>query len=686
MTKKSKYLDIFCREADEHLASLQQGLLALEKEPANAELIHELLRNAHTLKGSAQMLGFADISAIGHRMEDLLKDVEGGKRQVSASVIDLLLKGNDAISRMMRALTEGQESPVNIEQFVAAFDRGEFTGEEIKESQTSDEVGIGETVRAKVTTLDSLVNLVGELIINQRRFENRSASLKRVCAGTGNLAHALELQDFSRGLEEDVLYHGYLIQELHGKAMALRMLPLKTITEEFQRMVRDLAREQGKEAELVVTGENIELDRVLLGNLKPMLLHMLRNSIDHGLESAEERLMRGKPAQGTIWIAARYDGNRVRVDLRDDGRGIDPLQMKQTALQRGVIDKEEADLLSDDEALYLILRPGFSTSEEVTDLSGRGVGMDVVKNNIEQVKGTLALTSEVGQYTEITLHLPLTLSVIEALLLVSASQSFAVPLNYVQETMKIRGEEIASVGGKDVITVRGVTTPLVSLATMLGLPEKKGILQGGKIAVVILKFRGHCLACSVDENIGSSEIVVKGLGMQLKSVAFISGATILGDGEPALILNVPDLFASAEGASTGKLRQAFEESLAVISRGKVLVVDDSITTRTMERSILLSHGYEVEIAISGEDALEKVAGRRFDLVISDIEMPGINGFELTKRLRGLEEYREVPIMIVSSLSRDEDKRKAMEAGAQAYIIKGSFEQGALLDTVESLIG
>ncbi|HEX9006861.1 MAG TPA: response regulator, partial [Bacteroidota bacterium] len=225
-----------------------------------------------------------------------------------------------------------------------------------------------------------------------------------------------------------------------------------------------------------------------------------------------------------------------------------------------------------------------------------------------------------------------------------------------------------------------------SLAALLGLPENKALTELGKIAAVILKLRDHAVACTVDTILGSSEIVVKGLGEQLKNVRYVFGATILGDGSPSLILDVPDLFASAEGTGTTGIRKTFEESRAARMKGSILVVDDSITTRTMERSILIAHGYQVQIAVSGEDALEKVESDRFDLVISDVEMPGINGFELTRRLRDLAEYKDVPVIIVSSLSRDEDKRKAIEAGAQAYIVKGSFEQGTLLDTVEALIG
>lgn len=682
----TKYLDIFLKEAEEHIGSLQNRLLVLEKEPGNTVLIHDLLRNAHTLKGSARMLGFEDISVIAHRMEDFLKEMEDGERQVDSVAVDLLLQGTDAINRMTDALAKGAPSPVDLDKFLDAFEHGGSTADAITVQEQGETDTQIDTVRTSVKTLDSLVNLLGELIINKKRFEDKTGDLKELCRSGDNSVAVDRLKEFHRALEDDVLYLGFIIQQLHAEAMALRMLPLKTISEGYVRMVRDLSKAQGKEVIFEIIGDHIEVDRVLLESLKPMFLHMLTNAVDHGIELPEERIARGKPAAGTIRLIARHEGNSVVIEIRDDGAGMDPHKIKQTALRRGVITREEAEMLRDDEALYLTLRQGFSTSEIVTDISGRGVGMDVVKMNIEKVKGNLILKSEVGVYTEVHLQLPLTLAVIDALIVTSADQQYAIPLSYVQETLKIRAEDISTVAGKEVISVRNSAVPLISLTNLLGLQEQKTLISGGKVSAVILKQRDQSIACIIDKNNGTSEIVVKGLGGQLKRVRHTFGATILGDGNPALILDVPDIFATAEGASTAGVRKAINESQSRAFRGRVLVVDDSITTRTMEKSILKAHGYDVVIAISAEDALDTVATTSFDLVISDVEMPGLNGFQLTARLRTMEEYRHVPVIIVSSLSKDEHKRQAIEAGAQAYIVKGAFEQGTLLDTVESLIG
>jgi two-component system chemotaxis sensor kinase CheA len=676
-----RYVEIFCREAEEHLASLQSGLLVLEKNPTSKTLLHELLRNAHTLKGSARMVGLSDVSAITHMMEEQLKGMEQETHPVDAQAIDLLLKGADAVAMITVALSKGEKPALDVESFIAGYERGETGRAMLGETREEPPEQHSDTVRANVKTLDALVTLIGEMIINKKRLEAKLSRLREIALGA-DPDTAAALGSFQRDLEEDILYLDYLIQELHEKAMGLRMLPLRSISDGFERLVRDLAQKLGKEVRLEMIGAAIEMDRVLLEGLKPIFIHLLTNAVCHGIETPQDRLAAGKGRAGTVRITARHEGSSVMVEVHDDGRGMDPVLIKAAALARGVIDEREAEALRDEEALYLTLRPGFSTAEIVTDVSGRGVGMDVVKKNIERVKGNITLTSEVGIFSEIALQLPLTLSVLEALIVESGGETFAIPINYVQEILKVRDQEILTLGTREVIKVRGVTTPLYSLAGMLGLPQQAG-QQGAKLAALVLKLCDQRIACTVDAHLGNSEVVVKGLGKQFKNVKFLFGATIMGDGNPALILNVPDLFAATSGEAQRSLRREAEE---LRYQARVLVVDDSITTRTMEQSILATHGYQVETAVSGEDALEKASAGRFDLIISDIEMPGINGFQLTRELRGTERYRETPIIIVSSLSRDEDKRQALDAGAQAYIVKGTFDQGMLLETVQMLIG
>ncbi|AJE02012.1 hybrid sensor histidine kinase/response regulator [Geobacter pickeringii] len=685
MTDKSRYLDIFLREAGEHVSGLQKGLLELERDPDDRTRIRELMRNAHTVKGSARLLGYDGIGAVSSRLEDLLDEIAAGKRRADPPTVDLLLAGTDALARLLDAVGRGEDSAFDIAGFLAAFDRGEIPVGGVTKSAGADDGAFGDTVRAGVKTLDRLLNRLGELLIGRRRIEERLSSLGEIAEGL-DAAAAAALRQFHRGLEEEFRGISALAQELHGDALALRMLPLSTITDGFDRMVRDLAREQGKEVEFRVTGGSVELDRALLEELRPVLLHLLRNAVDHGIEPQDDRILSGKPLRGTIAVAARHEGNSVLIEVRDDGRGIDPIIVREAAVRKGIVSKEEAELLSDDEARYLVMAPGFSTRDFITDVSGRGVGMDVVRQNVDRVKGEFVLRSAPGSFTEIALKLPLTLAVLDAMLVQSDGETYALPLAFVAESFKVAAGEIATAGGREVVTLRGTTIPLVPLAALLAPGERPSIPPSGRIEAIVVRYREQFLACSVDRVIGSTEVVVKGVGDQLKGASSLSGATILGDGTPAPILSVPWLFSRAEkGVRTG-YRQAAAELQAARTRGTILVVDDSLTTRAMEQGILVSRGYAAEVAISGEDALEKIRRQQFDLVVTDIQMPGIDGFELTRRLRAIPDYREVPVIVVTSLSRDDDKREAMEAGAQAYIVKGNFEQGTLLDAVEALIG
>jgi two-component system chemotaxis sensor kinase CheA len=425
---------------------------------------------------------------------------------------------------------------------------------------------------------------------------------------------------------------------------------------------------------------------MMLEAARPMLLHMLRNAVDHGIEIPAERRRAGKPETGRIELSARYEGGFVRLVLRDDGSGIDPERIRAVAVARRLLTPDEARQLSDEEAIYLILRPGFSTREFITDVSGRGVGMDVVKANVDRVKGNLVIHSTPGKGTEMILLLPLTLAVVTSLLVDCEGEIYAIPLHYVTEILRLSEKDILTEGGREVVRVRGNTLPLFAMREILGLSRQQA--APGRVTALVLNFREQQMACLVSRSLDVQELVVKAMGKQLKSVEFFSGATILGDGAPALILSVPDLFSASLAGRGSRLRQELEEKRGLTRKGRILVVDDSITTRTMEKNILETHGYEVTIAISGPDALQKIAGVdfAFDLVVSDVEMPGMNGFELTRKLREMERTRETPVIIVSSLASDADKRQGIDAGAQAYIVKGSFDQGTLLSTVETLIG
>lgn len=701
---KNKYVEIFAREAEEHLQLLRQGLLAMEKEGAGADQMNQLLRSAHTLKGSARMVDLLEISNVAHRMEDLLKELQGGAREVTPAVIDLLLVATDAIEALLAQASAGGSLSVNVAPILEALQAGALPEQSASSNAApANYSGVERrrSVRASVERLDQLANCSGEILLSRQALAERQRQLFALLPmmdtflGRLRLAENYRLMQTLRGaflrivndLEQDTVLLGYQAEDIYQRAMELRLLPLASITEDFERTLRDLARSLGKEIGFTVSGKEVELDRNVLDLIKPMLLHVLNNAVDHGIESPDIRLHAGKSSVGQINLSAQYEGAFVQIVVRDDGQGIDPVRVRAAAVKRGLMSVDEAGRLSDEAALYLVLQPGFSTREFITDVSGRGVGLDVVKANLDQVKGNLTLSSKIGQGTELKLRVPSSLAMFTGLLVEVGGETCVIPQQYIVEILRLAPEEIRSELGREVVRLRERTIPLVSLARLLS-GEAGGAndeLPEGRVSVVVLSFRDQRLGCLVDRAVGLQEVMVKDLGSQLRSLDYISGATLLGAGTPALIVSVADLYGARQSTEGTRLREAHAARQARAKRGRVLVVDDSITTRTMEKNILETNGYEVTIAVSGFDALEKLAGNRFDLMVSDVEMPGMTGFELTKAVREREETRTMPVIIVTSLASADDRRRGMEAGAQAYIVKGTFDQGTLLETVETLI-
>ncbi len=697
--KKSKYVKIFIREAEEHLEALRKGFLALEKEGVSDDQLNELLRSAHTLKGSANMVDLVELAGVAHRMEDLLKDLQNGEQELSSDLIDVLLVATDAIEALMAQAQSSGGISVNVDTVVKALETGTISEEQVDAGIVPDYSGAERrtSIRASVERLDQLVNRMGEILLSQKAMEARQQQMTDLLQQMDNSVGQLQVADDDHSLralrsnlvnlindfERDRLQLGYQAEDVYQRTMELRLLPLATATDDFERSLRNLARTLKKEVNFIVQGQDVELDRNMLDAIKPILLHVLNNAIDHGIEDPDTRVRLGKPKAGQITLQAQYEGSFIQVTVRDDGQGLDPAKIRSTAVKRGVLDAEAAAAMSDEAVIYLVFEPGFSTREFITDVSGRGVGLDVVKSNLDQVKGNLSLHSKIGVGTELVLRLPLSMAIFTGLMVECNGETYIFPQHYVAEVLRVSPRDILEEMGREVVRLRDTSIPLNSLSQFLEQEQTAQITR--RLTVLVLSFREQTMGLLVDRTVGLQEIVVKDLGCQLKSLEFFSGSTILGDGTPALIVSVADMFAASHGRQALQLRQSYEKEQNKAKRGRVLVVDDSLTTRTMEKNILETNDYEVVVAVSGFDALDKLNAGRFDLMVSDVEMPGMDGFELTKKVRQREDTRDLPVIIVSSLSSDEHRRQGMAAGAQAYIVKGNFQQGVLLDTVETLI-
>jgi two-component system chemotaxis sensor kinase CheA len=487
-----------------------------------------------------------------------------------------------------------------------------------------------------------------------------------------------------RQLANDTMRMSLIINELQEEIKRVRMLPLRTITATFGRMVRDLAREQGKQINLTIFGGETELDKRVLEQIKDPLIHLLRNAIDHGLEKPEFRRQAGKASEGQIILAASQQGHNIVITVSDDGGGLDLEAIRLAAVRRGLRSLAEAEKLSDTEVADLIFDSGLSTSKIITDISGRGVGLDVVRQNIEALHGILDVTSVPGQGTTFTLTLPLTLASSHGLLVRSGEQIFALPLTTVERMLQVSRNEVAQVSGKEAITYQGKPIALARLADLLELPLCDP--DSDRVTIVIIAVAEKRLGLIVDDLVGEQEIVIKNMGKQLAKVSGLAGATVLGSGQVILVLHAADLVKLAARPRIQISNTAGPESGRPAERKTILVVDDSITTRTLEKNILEAAGYQVRLATDGDEALAALVTDGLPhLIVSDIAMPRLDGFELTYRIKRDSRYADIPVILVTSLDSPAHKARGIEVGADAYIVKSRFDQGSLLETIEQLI-
>ena len=498
------------------------------------------------------------------------------------------------------------------------------------------------------------------------------------------------VNDLRNVVYEDSARLDSVVTTLEEGIRNIRLLPLGTIFQLFPRMVRDLARDQAKEVQLIIDGGETTADKRILEEMKDPLMHMIRNAIDHGLETPEERQRCGKPRLGTIRLRARPTPSNLVIEVADDGRGLDLERIKSTALKRRLRRAEELAAMTPAQIEALIFAPGFSTSPLVTDVSGRGVGLDVVYANVERLKGSIQIESSLGHGCTLSICLPRSLAATRVLIVMADRRPYALPIEYVYMTRLVSQAEIFPIEGMETIMVDGKPVSLAHLSSLLVISSHAAAIKESKPpdpekprSCIILTVGEDHIGLFVDALLDEQEVVVKPHAAVLKRVRNVSGATILGTGEVCMVLNPLDLLQSVR-KQPGRMRREPSHPKPE-QKHAILLVEDSITTRTQEKRILEGAGYEVVAAVNGLDALQKLSNRAFDAVISDVEMPHMDGLTLTERIRREPKYHELPIVLVTSLASEEDKRRGVEAGANAYIAKPTFDQGMLLDTLRRLI-
>ena len=574
-------------------------------------------------------------------------------------------------------------------------------------------------LRVTADSLNRLLGLAGEALVESRWLPPYADALLRTRRRQGNLASLLEnlraslasvpLAESQRAqldeacreasacaetlagsheeLEGFVRRSANLSGRLYREAQLSRMRPFADRAQGFPRFVRDLAGSLGKSARLDLVGAGTQVDRDILEKLEAPLTHLLRNALDHGLESPEERLRAGKAAEGTLTLEARHSAGMLIVVLTDDGRGIDLAHLRAAIVRKKLTTDDTAAKMSEEELIEFLFLPGFSTRENVTELSGRGVGLDVVRSMVREVRGSVRLTSQTGCGTRCTLQLPLTLSVLRSLLVEIDGEPYALPLARIARTLRLPRTEIETLEGRQHFALDGQAVGLVAAHQILELDPPNG--TPNEIAVVVLGEGGRRIGVAVGEFLGERELVVQTLDPRLGKMKNIGAAAILADRSPVLIVDVDDLLRSVEllasGSRLGKMNFGAPAADAR-RRQRVLVVDDSLTVREMERKLLASRGYDVDIAVDGVDGWNALRANDYNLVISDVDMPRMDGIEMIGLVKKDARLRSLPVMIVSYKDREEDRQRGLEAGADYYLTKSSFHDESLLQAVADLIG
>jgi two-component system chemotaxis sensor kinase CheA len=547
-------VESFIIETKELLEKLDNDLIELEKRPEDTELLNAIFRYVHTIKGTSSFIGFEQMSELTHKFEDILNKLRKGELKVRPDIMDVMLEAFDLMKILLSKLEAKDLSPIEIENVVAKFEkisRGEIIGDEesseikveqdlsenneklTEEQSTSQKAQtkvIDKTIRIDVERLDELMNLVGELVLGRNR-------LSQIIS---NVVEKFEGETLARELIDTVSQVDYLTSELQNVVMRARMLPIAKVFSKFPRLVRDLSREMNKEVELFIYGEETEVDKSVIEYIHDPLVHIIRNAIDHGIEPPEERKKLGKPEKGKIILKAEHEGNYIVISVEDDGRGIDPEKIRRKAIEKKLLTEQEAMSISDKDILNFIFIPGFSTASKVTNVSGRGVGLDVVKANITKLNGMIDVQSTPGHGTKFILKLPLTLAIIQGLLVNVCDEIFIIPLSSVIEVVRIKQEQIHRIKNKEMIRLRDSVLPLVRLEQIFNLKtngdEKKYLY------IVVLGLAEKKLGVVVDGLIGQKEVVIKSLGSYLNNTRGIAGATILGDGTVRMIIDVAQIF------------------------------------------------------------------------------------------------------------------------------------------------
>ena len=685
-------LDIFREEAREHLSALEKGFLDLEAAAAEKRrgLIDSLFRHAHSLKGDSKAVGALPLKLAAQVLEDLLDSLRNAPEEMTSEQINQGLAQLDAVRGAFESWQQpdGNE-PSRVQSAHPTPDSPEIKSQKSKNENPADE---NFTVRVSSERLDRMMNVAGEVRIAQRSTEavqGRLADLidhldtavrDRAHQSPSEIGQAFEFAlDQVRCIASDIhnrrVSEELLMESLQADIRQARLLPLLMLTESLRRAVRDLSQSLGKQIRYEFDVGQILLDKAVIEAMKDPLLHLIRNAADHGLETPEARRAAGKPGEGVIRIQAQQQGPVVRITLSDDGRGVDYERIRARLRNSGEVAEDELPKLSERDLVAYLFQPGFTTTT-AGDVSGRGVGLDVVADTVRRLQGTVNLECSSCGGTTFVITVPVTISTIRVLTVMTGGQSFAIPSSMVVRTGRAARKDLRELEGGVVLNLNGEPLRWARLAELLGLLSSRPTTNGESWPYLLIAQANSRIVVAVDDVEDESEVLLKPLGFPLSGVPGILGGTIRADGSVQLLLDLASNALTASGQRSETSRTETEQAR------RIMVVDDSPTTRAIMRNVFTAAGYSVVTATDGMDALERLRSHSVDLVVSDVEMPRLNGFDLTRQIKS---KFGLPVILVTGREKEEHRREGMEAGADAYVVKSTFEGEGLLQIVEQWV-
>ncbi len=658
-------------ESTDNMKELLEHIKQTGSDEGGIDVTSTIKKLETVLNGGANTSQTAEKSVVEEqqvRSEEAQKDVSEMSEDEIEAEIERLLAQRQEEDRRRREAKKAAEEAKKTAQSGAQEAQKTTESKKAPEKQTQSPApkerksSIEQTIRVDVKRLDDLMNLIGELVLSKNR-------LLKIY---DDVEERYEGEQFLEELNQVVSSVSLVTTDLQIAVMKTRMLPIGKVFNKFPRMVRDLSRELHKEIDLIISGEETELDKSIVEEIGDPLVHIIRNSCDHGIELPQERVAKGKPPKGTVQLKAYNEGNHIIIEIIDDGKGLDTDMLKMKAVEKGIISEKDADQMSDKEAFMLIFKPGFSTASQVTNVSGRGVGMDVVRSNIEKLNGIIEIDSEIDKGTTLKLKIPLTLAIIQSLLVSVQEEYYAIPLASVLETVRITPDEIQSVEGRSVLRLRNEVLSLVHLADLFDV--ERVFNMGEHAYVVIIGIAETKIGLIVDSLVGQEEVVIKSLGEYLKGIEGIAGATIRGDGRVTLIVDVGALMDMAKSVKSSM--QNLEDSMRKTEKTSpadynILIIDDSKTDRAIMKKALEPLGVSVTEASNGIEALNlmKDSSRSFDAALVDIEMPRMDGYTLASEIRKFNKFKMVPLIAVTSRTSRSDRMRGVEVGMTEYITK-----------------